>query len=336
MIREYLKLARSYNAVLTGISPVMGAISMGQFNLLLLLLLFLVGFFGHTYGFILNDIMDYKIDKTSKVMSKRPLISGTISVKRAWSLAIISLVGSFLIAFYIGYRFQCYFPIVILIISAMFITVYDLVSKRFPFMDIFVVLGIFFLILYGAISSVGEINQITRLAWIVCTLGSIQTLFMQVIAGGLKDVENDLLSGGKTGAIYLGVRIVDGKLAVPFNFKSIAYGIQIVDLILVFLPFFIVWDIYNLSILQYFQWVIIILIGCIMFLITYKLILNKKFDRGRITSLIGTHYVVNFTIVPIMLMTLNPWAGLLLFFPGLGFILSNLTLHGTILQPKTM
>ena len=64
--------------------------------------------------------------------------------------------------------------------------------------------------------------------------------------------------------------------------------------------------------------------------------LNKKFDRGRITSLIGTHYIVNFTIVPIMLMTLNPWAGLLLFFPGLGFILSNLTLHGTILQPKTM
>jgi 4-hydroxybenzoate polyprenyltransferase len=336
MIREYLKLARSYNAVLTGISPVMGAISMGQFNLDLLLLLFLVGFLGHTYGFILNDIMDYKIDKTSKVMSKRPLISGTISVNKAWFLSIISMIGSFIIAIYIGYRLQSYFPIVILLISAIFISIYDLISKRFPFMDIFVVLGIFFLILYGAISSVGDIFQITKLAWIVCILGSVQTLFMQIVAGGLKDVENDLLSGGKTGAIYLGVRIIDGKLFVPISFRSIAYGIQIFDLILVFLPFFIVWDLYNLSTLQYIQWAVIILIGCIMFLITYKILLNKKFERGRITSLIGSHYIVNFTIVPIMLMTLNPWAGLLLFFPGLGFIFSNLILHGTILQPKTM
>jgi hypothetical protein len=203
-------------------------------------------------------------------------------------------------------------------------------------MDIFVVIGIFFLILYGAISSVGDIYQITKLAWIVCNLGSIQTLFMQVIAGGIKDVENDLLSGGKTGAIFLGVRIIDGKLTVPLRFKSIAYGIQILDLIIVFLPFFIIWNIYNLSIFQYFQWSIIILIGFIMFFITYKLLLNKEFERGRITSLIGTHYIVNFTIVPIMLMSLNPWAGILLFFPGIGFILSNLILHGTILQPKTM
>ena len=73
-----------------------------------------------------------------------------------------------------------------------------------------------------------------------------------------------------------------------------------------------------------------------MFFITNKLLLNKKFERGRITSLIGTHYIVNFAIVPIMLMGLNPWAGLLMFVPGIGFIFSNLILHGTILQPKTM
>ena len=146
MIREYLKLARSYNAVLTGISPVMGAISMEQYNLVHLFLLFLVGFLGHTFGFILNDIMDYKIDKTSKVMSSRPLVSGTISIKRAWTLAFLSGTGSFIIVFYIGIRTQSFFPIIILIISAIFITIYDSVSKKYPFMDIFVILGIFFLI----------------------------------------------------------------------------------------------------------------------------------------------------------------------------------------------
>ncbi len=336
MIREYLKLARSYNAVLTGISPVMGAISMQQFNLIHLFLLFLVGFLGHTYGFILNDIMDYKIDKTSKVISSRPLVSGTISIKKAWILAFVSIVGSFIIAFYIGIRIQNFFPILILIISAIFITIYDLVSKKFPFMDIFVILGVFFLILYGAISSVGSIYQITKLAWIVCILGSIQTLFMQIIAGGLKDVENDLLRGGKTGAIFMGVRIIDNKLMIPLSFKALAYSIQLVDLIVVFLPFFIIWDLYKVSLFNYFQWVVIILIGIVMFFVSYKLLSIKKFERGRVTSLIGSHYIVNFTIVPIMLMSLNPWVGLLIFFPGFGFILSNVILHGTILQPKTM
>ena len=83
LIREYLKLARSYNAVLTGVSPVMGAVAMAQFDIKYLFLLFLVGFFGHTYGFIINDLCDYKIDKYSKDISDRPLISGTISMKKA-------------------------------------------------------------------------------------------------------------------------------------------------------------------------------------------------------------------------------------------------------------
>ena len=65
MIREYLKLSRSFNAVLTGISPVMGAIAMGQYNILLLFPLFLIGFLGHTYGFVLNDILD-RLDHVGK------------------------------------------------------------------------------------------------------------------------------------------------------------------------------------------------------------------------------------------------------------------------------
>ena len=52
-VREYLKLARSFNAVLTGVSPVMGAIAMEQYNILTLFLLFIIGFFGSgTIGLI--------------------------------------------------------------------------------------------------------------------------------------------------------------------------------------------------------------------------------------------------------------------------------------------
>jgi len=334
-IREYLKLARSFNAVLTGVSPVMGALAMKQYDILTLFLLFIVGFLGHTYGFVLNDIIDYRLDKSSKEISDRPLISRTISIRKAWMFAISSMIVAFVIAFYIAYTTQSYFPIIILSFSSIFITTYNLISKKLPGMDIFVALGVFLLIWYGA-STVENNIFISKLAWFVCILGSIQVLFMQLIAGGMKDIENDFKQGAKTLAIKLGVRVEKDNLKISNSFKGLAYGIQIFDLFVVFLPFFTIWNINNLSTLQYIQWIIIILIGILMFYLSHKLLSMKKFERTKARKLIGSHYMINFMIVPIMLMTLNPWAGLLMFFPLIGFILNNLICHGTLLQPKTM
>lgn len=335
-VREYLKLSRSFNAVLTGVSPIMGAIAMGQNNIFTLFMLFLIGFFGHTYGFVLNDIIDYNIDKTSKEISDRPLVSGTISIRKAWIYAIFSMIISFIIAFYLALTTSIYYPIIVLSLSAVFVTIYDLISKKIPGMDIILTTSIFFLILYGASSFAKDIFNVTKLALIVCILGSIQVLFMNAIAAGMKDIENDYRQGARTLAIKMGVRIIDGELIVPVTFKSLAYGIQLVDIILVFLPFFIVWNVTNLSIFQYIQWGIIIIIGIILFVLSSKLLNMKYFDRKKARGYIGSHYMINFTIVPIMLMTLNPWAGIIMFLPGIGFILSNIILHGTITQPKTM
>jgi len=334
--REYLKLARSFNAVLTGISPVLGAIAMEHYIVIDLILLFLVGFLGHTFGFVFNDIIDYKIDKTSKEISDRPLISGTISIKKAWIFSSITIILAFFIAFYICYKNQNYFPFILLAISASSIIIYDLTSKKLPGMDIFVALGVFFLILYGAAISINNLNEIRIIAWIVCILGSIQVLYMQFIAGGLKDIENDYIRGAKSIAIKLGVRVVDGTLKISAKFKVLAYGIQLIDLIVVFLPFFIIWNIKEFTILQYVQWIIIALIGLVMFFLSHQLLSMKRFERMKARKLIGSHYMINFMIVPIMLMALNPWAGILVFFPGLGFVFSNIILHGTFLQPKTM
>lgn len=78
MLREYLKLARSFNAGLTALAPVLGAVAMQQFELFHLFLLFLIGFFGHSFGFTLNDILDLKIDQTSKEIQDMPLASKKI------------------------------------------------------------------------------------------------------------------------------------------------------------------------------------------------------------------------------------------------------------------
>lgn len=336
MFREYLKLARSFNAVLTGISPVMGAIAMEQYDIIILFVLFLIGFSGHTFGFVFNDIIDYKIDKKSREISDRPLISGTISLRSAWIFALSFISIAFIIASLISYVSSNYFPLIILFLCAIFIILYDLISKKFPFMDLLVALGIFFFILYGAATQVKSFSEITSIAWFVCVLGSIQVLFMQIVAGGLKDIENDYLSGAKTAAVALGVRVTKNILHVSSSFKLLAFLLQIINLVAVFIPFFILEPFSSTNQLRIIQWLLLGLIGSLMFLISYRLMNMGVFNRKKARVYIGSHYMINFALVPILLMTLNPWAIILAFFPLIGFVLSNIILHGTLLQPKTM
>jgi len=328
-IREYLKLSRSFNAGLTGISPVMGAISMGEGRLLPLFLLFLVGFFGHVYGFVVNDIVDLRVDKLSSEISDRPLVSGTISKRNAWIFAIASMVLSLSIAAFLSFRYYSFFPAMLLLIaSALSITVYDFISKKYPAMDVFVGAGIFLLILYGA-SSVGKPTEI---AWIVVLLGTIQVLFMQFIAGGLKDAEHDYRAKARTLAIKMGVRVENKRMIVPLSFKALAYFLQAADIAIIFISLLFIFG-FEKSIVQI---TILIPISVLMVAISVKLLGMKVFDRDSARQLIGLHYYTNFSLVPIMLTPINPWAALLIFVPFGAFVLSNITLHGTFMQPKTM
>ena len=335
MVKEYLKLARSFNSFLTGISPVMGAIAMGNFNLFHLIILFIIGFFGHTYGFVLNDLLDYKIDKENKELSDRPLISGTISVKKAWAFTIISLLISFILGFYYAYVTSRYFPIIILFGSAFLITIYDLISKKLPLMDIFDSAAVFMLILYGSATVSGNLTEVTQLAWLVCFLGALQVFFMQLVPGGLKDIENDYKTGAKTVAVKMGVRVTQtGLLKIPFGYKILSYLIQIFNIGLVFFPFYIIFT--QRESIHYIIWILLSVVSLLMIFVTYRFLNMEYFQRDKMRKLLGSHFSINFALVPIMLMALNPWAILIVFLPPIGFISSNLVLHGTFLQPKTM
>ena len=327
MIKEYLKLSRSFNAGLTAIAPVLGALSNGESNLFRLILFFIVGFFGHCYGFALNDIIDYKIDKLSKELKDRPLVSGKISLRNAWIFTVVMLILSSLIAIYIASLYSNFLPLLLLISSAISITIYDLISKRMPAMDIFVALGILLLILYGAIT----IASLSKLAVIVAILGTLQVLFMQFIAGGLKDAEHDYRGNAKTLAIKLGVRVESKKIFIPLSFKFLAYLLQAIYLFFLFYPFYA----FNEFKGKYGQIVILAVLSIIMLYVSYCLLSMKIFVRNNARKYIGMHYYINFSLVPIMLTVINPFIGLIALIPAATFILSNLTLHGSLL-PKTM
>ena len=331
MLKEYLKLSRSFNAGLTAAAPVLGAVAMNEFELTHLAILFLIGFFGHSYGFTLNDILDLKIDQTSEEIKDRPLVSKKITIRKAWIFALSSVLISFLLATYISWSTGQYFTFIILALSSISITIYNFISKKYPAMDIFVAGGIFLLILYGA--STVSLN-LTPLAWLVCILGTLQVLFMQFIAGGLKDIENDFTRGAKTLAITMGVRVEKGLIKMPYSFKILAYSIQAVELILLFTAFFFIFV--HRSLYTSIQFAALIFFSILMLFISHKLLNMAYFERKKARKLIGSHFQINYLLVPIMLMTLNPWAIFLAVIPPFIFVLSNILLHGTVLQPKTM
>ncbi|MCD6512176.1 MAG: UbiA prenyltransferase family protein [Thermoplasmata archaeon] len=328
MIRAYLKLSRSFNAALTAIAPVMGAIAAGEMNVFKLLLFFFAGFFGHSYGFALNDIFDYKIDRLSKELTERPLVKGELSLRNAWLFTIFCLIASFSVAIYISYIYNNYFSIIFLLLSAISITIYDMISKKYPAMDIFVATGIFLLIVYGSFTVAGNIGM---LPLIVALLGTLQVLFMQFIAGGLKDAEHDFKANARTLAIKLGVRVENGIMHVPITFSALAYTLQFVFLVILFYPFIFI-DEFRGSYIQIF---LLIILSVAMLFVSHRLLSLKKFNRDVVRKYIGMHYYINFSLTPIMLSSLNPYIAIIALIPAISFISSNLILHGSII-PKTM
>ena len=348
-VAEYLKLARSFNLALTAVGPVFGALAMGEGSILRLLLLFMVGAGAHIYGFVLNDYIDMRIDSLSGELRQRPLVSGTISPRAALSFALSGLVTMLLVG-YLSMSFSGTLnpssetlvfgqPRVmsILVMAAVLATIYNLMSKHLPGMDIFVAAAVFFLCVFGDASTAGDIIYISRLGWVICTLGGLQVLFMNIVAGGLKDIDHDSRGGGRTLAVALGCT-VEGKedrLTIPSIFRALAYLLQLLFLLVLFLPFVLG------LIVPPFPWAAIVImtlaaLTVAMLCTSFLLLHQTEFQRDRMRKYIGTHYILNYILVPVMLASVNPYILLLTVVPPLGFVLSNMLLAGSAMKPKTM
>jgi 4-hydroxybenzoate polyprenyltransferase len=331
MFRDYLEISRLFNMGLTGVAPVLGALSMysvGGLSFYQLILLFVIGCLAHAYGFVLNDVLDVKIDVLSKDLMTRPLVNGSISRRKATVFAIACMLVSFGLVVLLSSSVDGMFGLGVLLATAYAsATIYDFFSKRYPGMDVFVAGAVFFLILFGAYT----VGRLTPLAWIVAVIGGLQVLFMNMINGAIKDIDHDKDGSARTLAIRLGARVNAGMLLLPLSFKTTGYLIEMSRTLLVFLP------------LAFFSpsmsfWLIplLIIFTFLTFLSIYRLYSIKAFDRGRIRKGIGLIVIFMYATTPIMLSYLNPLFIVIAIIPPVWFVLSNLLLHSTVLEPKTM
>ncbi len=331
MLRDYIEITRLFNMGLTAIAPVLGALSMwniGSLDLWKLFVLFLIGSLAHIYGFVINDVIDIRLDKLSKDLSARPLVRGSITRRRATIFAISCMIVSFLLSFVFFTTVITYLILAVILLVAYFLaTIYDMVSKKYPGMDLMVASAIFFLILFGA----WTIGTPTMLAYVVAFIGGIQVLFMNMINGAIKDIDHDKEGSANTVAIRLGAKYQLGAIALPLSFRITGYMIEVIRITLIFLPFVLL----GLS-PELWRIVLLVLFAVATFVSIYKLFSIKSFDRKRIRKWIGIIVIFMYATTPIMLSSLNSYIILVAFIPPIWFFASNLVLHKTIFEPKTM
>jgi len=345
MIRKYLEISRLFNMGLTGVAPVLGALSMWTTNtpctfttLLPLLILFCIGCFSHVYGFVINDLVDIKVDKLSNELFARPLVSGSISRKKATIFAVVCMISSFILSMFFYKGLVSYILLFsILIFAYILATIYNFASKKYPGMDIFVAGAIFFLILFGA-ATVSTTQLLSNpLIWIVALIGALQVLFMNMFNGAIKDIDHDEKGLANTLAIRLGAKTRKGVITLPTSFKTVGYAVELTRSFLIFLPFLFLTPFNQIGEIAVLLRIAVLLIFTIITLFSiHKLFSIKTFDRHRIRKWIGIIVIVMYATTPIMLSSLNLYFILVAFVPPLWFISSNIVLHGTVLEPKTM
>jgi 4-hydroxybenzoate polyprenyltransferase len=287
-------------------------------------MLFLIGLSAHIVGFALNHYVDIEVDRLISSTNKRPLPSGSISKRNA--LVYILLV------LFLGCLLTLYFYGVILLLlyflGILLAGLYDAYSKRISGMDFVLAASVMVGVVFGAAT---VSFQFSPLIIILCILAFLQTLNLNLVAGGIKDADHDYLIQSKHLSTRLGVRVAQGVVRIPASFQFIAYLLGVLYAFCVFLP--ILFGVIHLHISLI---LLLILFNVLFFIVTHKIIHLKVFNRQEVRKYVVLQYTINWSNIPILLMSVAPLAGFLLLYPIIGLVVSNVILYRTIVRPQVM
>lgn len=292
---EFAKLIRPYGLLYLGLTPVFSALCNNMFDFFHLLILFFIGVFLHIFTFVQNDIFDIKVDSRSAYVSKRPLVTGLISKKEATILVDFSFIIA--VIFTIVFVFKI-LSLIFLLLSFLFVSLYNKYSKKFSFMEYVLSIGVFTFGLFGAFT---VSNSISVLAVIVCLFSSIQWLFSVGVFANLKDVEYDSKDGIKTTPTVLGVKIENNNMIVPVGFRVYAFGIKILHILIAALPFlFGLTSIYTNSLP--IPLILFIVLSMVIIFLLKKILSTPLSKRERMLIYEGLQEGLAFLLIPVILL----------------------------------
>jgi len=295
-MKRYLKLIRPYGMLFLGFTPVFGAIANGEFTLSHLIILLIIGFLTHIFGFVQNDYYDIEVDNKSKYVLNRPLVIGSISKKTTVIIFVSSFILSLILAIVFLFTFYSFS---VLLLSFLLMTLYNKYSKRFFGMEFILGIGVFTFGIFGALT---VSNNVSNLAILISAFGFIQWLFSVGISANLKDIEFDSKLGIRTTPTIFGVHVSDKKLMIPISFSLYAFAIKFIHILIASLPFFLGYTsifIYDLPI----PVICFIIISMILLYLTLKILSTPLSKRDKMLIYAGVQEGLALLLIPVALMS---------------------------------
>ena len=325
---EYIRLIRLSTAGNEIGVILLGGFLMGMQDVQSILLLVLLGLFGHIFGYTLNEYVDIEVDKKLTYNIKKPLVSGIIPKSHALIIVFISGICTYVITLSFFFSLTA---ILLLTVALILTMVYDIYGKKIPFSD-FVVAGTLGLFLLFGASTFSQ--NFTGVVYIASVVFFLDVVFMNFVEGGLKDIDHDAEAGAKTMASRMGVHVKDDTLVITMKFKIFAYILRIfyfgLIILVGFQPEINLWY-SNFNILH----VLAALLAVVVIVSSYKLLHFPVFDKTKMYKLFA---IINISSVSLLLIMVYPiiglWAILTLFLlPLLWYAILNRLMYEKALQP---
>ena len=203
---------------LLGLVSVDGNPSLGQMALVMG-----VGMLFHNFAYVLNDVVDLRIDRTQEARRLDPLVRGAVSPRTALVFALLQVPAAFGLSRWGGAPIEAD---VCLAVGFVLMTIYDVWGKKCvvpPLTDFAQGLAWACLVLYGALVGAGRVGLLTVVVAASAT-GFISLI--NGIHGGLRDLDNDLRQGSRTTAIFFGSRPRPEGATVSVSLKLFATAVQ--------------------------------------------------------------------------------------------------------------
>ncbi|MEM0287343.1 MAG: 4-hydroxybenzoate octaprenyltransferase [Nitrososphaerota archaeon] len=172
-----------------------------------LALIFSALFFLRVAGMTMDNIVDLDIDSINPRTKNRPLVTGALSLREAWSMIAIGLAAFFLSAYFINFWALLFSPVVAAVVIS------------YPYVKKYTSLGAYHIALVealsvfsGAIASKGILTKdITTLLFGIPWLLILSTLFWAVgfdLYNHIQDMDFDRSVGLKNLTMLLGQRVL--------------------------------------------------------------------------------------------------------------------------------
>ncbi|MBS83481.1 MAG: hypothetical protein CMD65_05030 [Gammaproteobacteria bacterium] len=244
---NYFKILRPTNLLITFVCILMTADLLDSLTLhitpFIIVILLIAGFAN-----IVNDIIDYKIDKTNQL--NRPICTDKISLNTAYIYASIILILALFIMFY--YNFNYVTQQLILCINLPLIVLYTSFFKKIPLLGNLVIAFILSMVFITTVQYLNkefyDIMPATVLAFLL--------MLIREIVKDIADSKGDAKYNIKTLAVKFGLRItfiiiclftiILTLISVSFYFTHSSYKEEYLISLIIFVLFPLFYHIYKL------------------------------------------------------------------------------------------